>query len=42
MAESAGCSAADVIDDFKKRGVRVSLFVDAVPAAIELAHDLRR
>ena len=31
---------ADVIEDFKKRGIRVSVFVDAEPNAIELARDL--
>ncbi len=30
----------DVIADFKNRGIRVSLFVDAEAKAVELAHDL--
>lgn len=30
----------DVIADFKKRGIRVSLFVDAERSAVELAHDV--
>jgi pyridoxine 5-phosphate synthase len=30
----------DVIDDFKRRGIRVSLFIDAEPSAVQLAHDL--
>lgn len=30
----------DVISDFKKRGIRVSLFVDALPASVDLARDL--
>jgi pyridoxine 5-phosphate synthase len=30
----------DVISDLKKRGIRVSLFIDALPASVDLARDL--